>query len=330
MSQNPLVSIGLPVYNGEDSIVRVINALLSQTYQNFEIVVSDNGSSDNTLELAKRFESKDSRIRVLHNDLNQGSIWNFNNVFQYSSGKYFMWAPHDDHHEETFISRCVEAMEKDGFAALCAPRMQMTEAGSDRVLWTSSMDSFKGKRSLISRYRETLWNFPAVSIYGLYRRELLAKTDLFPRVIGGDILFIQNLSLYGHFIGIPEILFTRHGREKWNSVNQDFKTFFGRSKKPIWYSPFFAVLAFQVKQLSSVNLSALERTKLLTILFNFQLRQFCLKLSLKFFKFALPNRVKLPMAKFIYWKFMNGPNIKTDVEDSFTERIIKPRIGWFN
>ena len=330
MSLNPLVSIGLPVYNGEHSIERAINALLSQTYQNFEIVVSDNGSSDNTLELAKRFESKDSRIKVLHNDLNQGSIWNFNNVFQFSSGKYFMWASHDDHHEETFISRCVEAMEKDSFAALCAPRMQMTEADSDRVLWTSSIDSFKGKRSLTSRYRETLWNFPAVSIYGLYRRELLAKTKLLPQVIGGDLLFIQNLSLFGHFIGTPEILFTRHGREKWNSVDQDYMTFFGRAKKPFWYSPFFAVLGFQVRQLFSVNLSALQRTKLLAILFNFQVRQFCLKLGMKFCKYVLPNRVKLPIAKFIYWKFMNGPNIKTDVEDSFTERIIKPRIGWFN
>jgi hypothetical protein len=221
-------------------------------------------------------------------------------------------------------------MEKDSFAALCAPRMQMTEADSDRVLWTSSIDSFKGKRSLTSRYRETLWNFPAVSIYGLYRRELLAKTKLLPQVIGGDLLFIQNLSLFGHFIGTPEILFTRHGREKWNSVDQDYMTFFGRAKKPFWYSPFLAVLVFQVKQLFTVNLSALQRTKLLFILFNYQVRQFSLKLGMKFLKYALPNRVKLPIAKAIYWRYMNGPNIRTNNEDSFTERIIKARTGWFN
>ena len=107
-------------------------------------------------------------------------------------------------------------------------------------------------------------------------------------------------------------------------------TFFGRTKKPFWYSPFFAVLGFQVKQLFSANLSALQRTKLLAILFDFQVCQFYLKLGMKFCKYTLPNRVKLPMAKFIYWKLMNGPNIKTEVEDSFTERIIKPRIGWFN
>ena len=330
MSLGPLVSIGLPVYNGEATIERALSALLNQSYKNIELIISDNGSTDNTLEIIKKFETTDPRVKIFHSDLNQGATWNFNTVFRYSSGKYFMWASHDDHHEETFIATCVTAMEKDGSAALCAPGMQMSEAGTNQILWTSSMDSFKDKRPLTSRYRETLWNFPAVSIYGLYRRELLAKTELLPQVIGGDLLFIQNLSLYGYFIGTPEILFTRHGREKWNSVDQDYMTFFGRAKKPFWYSPFFAVLGFQVMQLFTVKLSALHRTKLLAILFNFQVRQFSLKLGMKICKYVLPNRVKLPTAKFIYWKFMNGPNIKTDVEDSFTERIIKPRIGWFN
>ena len=198
MSLGPLVSIGLPVYNGEETIERAINSLLGQTYQNLEIVISNNGSTDNTLEIIKKFEVMDPRVKIFHNELNRGSIWNFNRVFLHSSGKYFMWASHDDHHEDTFISTCVEAMERDGFAALCAPGMQMTEADTDRVLWTSSMDSFKDKRTLTSRYRETLRNFPAVSIYGLYRRELLAKTDLFPQVIGGDMLFVQHLSLFGY------------------------------------------------------------------------------------------------------------------------------------
>jgi len=136
--------------------------------------------------------------------------------------------------------------------------------------------------------------------------------------------------LYGHFIGTQEILFTRNGREKWNSVDQDFMTFFGRAKKPFWYSPFFAVIGSQVAQLLSVNLPALQRAKLLIILFNFQSCQFCLKLGMKLCKHLLPNRIKLPSAKFIYWRFMNGPNIGVDDEVSFTERIIKPRIGWFN
>lgn len=330
MSVNPLVSIGLPVYNGEEFIHRSIDALLNQSYKNFELIISDNASIDNTLKIIKRFEALDSRVKILQNKSNQGSIWNFNNVFLHSNGKYFMWASHDDHHEETFISECVEAMESNGFAALCAPRMQMTEAGSDLVLWTASMDSFKDKLTLSSRYRETLWNFPAVAIYGLYRRELVAKTDLLPQVIGGDLVFIQNLALYGNFIGTSGILFTRHGREKWNSVNQDYMTFIGRVKKPFWYLPFFAVFASQVFQLLKVNLSGSQRTRLLTILIDYQIRQFFLKLWLKFCKYILPNRVKLPMAKYIYWKFMHSPNIRTDVDDSFTERIIKPKVGWFN
>jgi glycosyltransferase involved in cell wall biosynthesis len=330
MTSSPLVSIGLPVYNGEETIERAINSLLGQSYQNLEIVISDNGSTDGTSAILERYREKDPRIRIFKNNVNRGSIWNFKKVFEESSGKYFMWAAHDDHHENRFVSLCVEAMEMDDEAVLCAPKMQMTAADSEEVVWVSCMDSFKDKKSLLERYRETLRHFPAVSIYGLHRRSALAKTELFPKVIGGDLLLNQEMSLLGTFIGVREVLFTRHGRAKWNSIDQDYMTFFGRPKKPIWYSPFLMIFVRQVRNLLGAKVPPQQRLALLSTLMIYQFEQFYLKLSMKLLKYVLPERLKLPISKFIYWKFMNGPNVTAVNKEIFLERIIKPRIGWFS
>lgn len=326
----PLVSIGLPVYNGEATIARVLNRLLDQSFTDLEIVISNNASTDGTNEILEEYLKRDSRIRILNNHYNLGSIFNFNKVFEQSRGKYFMWASHDDFHEKEFVAKCVEAMEMDDKAVLCAPRMQMIMANSREAIWVSSMDSFRKKNSIVRRYFETLQHFPAVSIYGLYRSSALSKTKLLPNVIGGDLIFIQNLSLYGKFIGVPEILFTRVGRQTWNSIHQDYMTFFGKPKKPLWYLPFFIVLKKQIQQLMSAKISSGQRLALLIALCIFTLKEFILKFFLKLLKHVLPEKLKMPIGQFIYWNFMHSPNIVVVNADMFTERIIKPKIGWFD
>jgi glycosyltransferase involved in cell wall biosynthesis len=326
----PLVSIGLPVYNGSETIEHAINTLLAQTYSNFEIVISDNASTDGTLKILTKFQTIDSRIKVFVNETNKGSIWNFNKVFKESTGKYFMWASHDDHHEADFVATCVKAMEAHKEAVLCAPNMQMTSQDSEEVIWISDMHSFTDKKSLGARYQETLKNFPAVSIYGMYRLSSLAQTHLFPKVIGGDLLLIQELSLLGEFIGVPDVLFTRRGRANWNSIHQDYMIFFGIPRKPIWYFPFIIVFLAQIRQLLRARISIEEKLQLLTILFRYQLSQLALKVCLKLLKYLLPNRFKLRVGKYMYWKFMNGPNIRMVHPEIFVNRIVKPRLGWFN
>jgi hypothetical protein len=238
-----------------------------------------------------------------------------------------MWAAHDDEHEPTFIAECVEAMELDKLAVLCATRTQMKIQNSEKVIWISSMESFCGKDSVQARYRETLRNFPAVAMYGLYRRSSLAQTSLFPRVIGGDLLMVQQLAIIGKFIEVPKILFTYHGREKWNSVHQDYMTFFGRRNKPWHYSPFFMVLVSQIHMLLIADISPGKKTHLFLTLIGYQFEQFSLKLTLKVLRKSIPFRYRFQILKHFYWKFMCGPNVLMVDEDLFINRIVKPKLG---
>ena len=107
MSEHPLVSVGLPVYNGASRIRLVLDGLLDSTYENLEIIISDNASTDDTESICREFASRDSRIRYFRNDTNRGMDWNGMRTLELSVGKYFMPASHHDERDRTYISKCV-------------------------------------------------------------------------------------------------------------------------------------------------------------------------------------------------------------------------------
>ena len=94
----PLVSIGVPVFNGEKGLAVALDSLIGQDYHNLEIIISDNASTDATSKICEEYVGKDSRIKYSRLEENIGAALNFNRVFERSSGKYFMWAAHDDQH----------------------------------------------------------------------------------------------------------------------------------------------------------------------------------------------------------------------------------------
>jgi glycosyltransferase involved in cell wall biosynthesis len=111
-SQGPFVSIGMPVYNGERFIRQAIDSLLVQDYENFELIISDNASTDTTGNICQRYADGDARIRYLRNEINLGVSPNHKRVLEMARGEYFKWAAHDDECLPTFLSRCMSVFEK--------------------------------------------------------------------------------------------------------------------------------------------------------------------------------------------------------------------------
>src|SRR5688572_21008551 len=109
----PLVTIGLPVYNAERWIQAAVDCLLQQTYQNLELVVCDNASTDATAAMCAEYAAKDQRLRYFRNTRNvgtRGPKGNFSRVLSHATGKYFMWASADDWRSSTVVEQCVETM----------------------------------------------------------------------------------------------------------------------------------------------------------------------------------------------------------------------------
>ena len=324
-STDPKVSIGIPVFNGAKTLAKTIEAAINQDYKNLEIIISDNCSTDETQSIAKEFQKKDSRIRYIRQEINHGMTANFSKVFERSTGEFFMWAAHDDQHEPTFISRCLPLLLNNPEAGLCVPKTQAYFRGE--VTWVSSMNSFNGIDSRTRLYKETLKHFPAVGMYGLYRSSKVAKTNLWRNFTGGDLVFVQDLTLHGNVIICEEILFSYFEREKWNTLEQDYANIHGDSKIPWYYSPFLIVLEKQISTIFHSENSPISKLVFLGGLLRFQSGQVAIKTSLKLLKILTPVKFTQQLAVKFYWKFIHNPNIEVKNMLAFLERNVLPMLG---
>jgi glycosyltransferase involved in cell wall biosynthesis len=205
----PLVSIGLPVFNGEQYLREALDSLTAQDYEDFELIISDNASTDQTEVICREYAARDCRIRYHRNETNLGPAKNFNRVFELSNGKYFMWAAHDDLWEAGYLRNCIAALENDVSKVLCCTSLRfIDEAGRTIELEydrydnpdLSSSNVRKRVRTLVSR---SGW----YAIYGLIRADALRRTELSRETYGADVLLLMQLCLLGPFAKVPQILF---------------------------------------------------------------------------------------------------------------------------
>jgi glycosyltransferase involved in cell wall biosynthesis len=329
-TSSPLVSIGVPVFNGEQSLARALDSLLRQDYPRLEIIISDNGSTDATRAICENFAAKDSRVRYYRSEQNRGPIWNFNRVFELSSGEYFLWAAHDDVREPSCVRVCVEKLSESPNAVLCQTHTAMFIEGRTELLGVANLNSFEGLHGLYERYKETLCHFPATAIYGVYRSSAVRKTKLFQKCMATDVAFIQELSIYGDFVQVPELLFRYIGRSKWNTVDQDFLFVFGKPKKPWWYLPFLALFWNHCARVASAEIPRVSKLRLLAILAKYEAAQVTLKVALKATARIWPKSSKESVGRSLYMRWILSPNVVVGNESLFLERVVKPTLGWWS
>jgi len=205
----PLVSIGLPVYNEEKHLREVLDSLLAQDYENFEIIISDNASTDGTGRICEEYLPKDERIRYYRNTVNIGGIDNFNRTSDLANGEFFVWASGHDLRHPTFLSRCVDLLRRDPSVVLCHTEMLWIDADGQSLEQNpgNRLDT-RGIADLISRLNVVLWGLTGgFPIYGVLRASALERTRMNKRVVAPDIAMLINLSLLGTFAYISEPLF---------------------------------------------------------------------------------------------------------------------------
>ena len=203
----PLVSIGMPVYNGEKFLRRTLESLLAQDYDDFELIISDNASEDATQAICLEYAARDERIRYYRNATNRGMLWNFDRVFHLSSGEYFMWAGDHDLWDKSFISTCLDVLTRNPQAVLCYSEAIGIDANGKCVAvaprWVDTR-GFPPPERFRRVLRDMAWY---TTVYGLMRARALKQTRLARNTRGGDIVLLCELSLLGEFHLIPKALF---------------------------------------------------------------------------------------------------------------------------
>jgi len=204
------VSIGVPVYNGARFLATSLESLVSQTFENIEYVISDNGSTDGTEEICREFATRDSRIRYLRTDMNRGASWNYKNVVHQTTAPYFKWATHDDLLAPSYIERCVAVLDDAPPAvALVYPRtMIIDEEGNVVRMYDDNLDI--RDKTPHARLKRLVSNIVmANASFGLIRRTALDRSRLLDAFPSADYVMMAEFALAGEFWQIPEPLFFR-------------------------------------------------------------------------------------------------------------------------
>ena len=214
VSAAPRVTIGLPVYNGDAFLAASIDSLLAQTYRDFELIISDNASTDGTEAICRDRAARDPRIRYYRSETNRGAMWNFNRVVELARGEYFKWAAHDDVHEPTYLERCVEALDTHGDVALsCTKLIDIDDHGVRKEVdvphlrWDSPRPNVRFRALANPHHR-------CESVFGVMRTGMLRKTQLLSDYAGCDRVLLAQIALAGKFYEVPEVLFLHREHKK--------------------------------------------------------------------------------------------------------------------
>jgi glycosyltransferase involved in cell wall biosynthesis len=209
----PKVSIGLAVFNGDRYLREAVQSILSQTFGDFELILSDNASTDQTEAICRRFAEQDRRIRYSRNPTNIGGANNENRTFELSRGQYFRWAAHDDVCAPDLVAKCVSALDGDAEIVICYSQVvEIDEHGTRGRLISRNNASSPRPHERFARIASSK-DF-CEETYGLIRSETLRKTRLQQNYTASDRTLLCELALYGRFHEIPEPLFFKRFHPK--------------------------------------------------------------------------------------------------------------------
>ena len=271
----PQLSIGLPVYNGENFLDEALSSILAQDFFEFELIICDNASTDRTEAICRDFCRRDRRIRYFRNPANIGASGNWNRVFELSTGEFFKWIAHDDLHEHDFLSGTLEILRSEPDVIVAFTRAVSIDSRGRRIReWATHPDICSV--DLETRYAR--WLAAAedplpLPIFGVMRANVLRKTRGFMAYPEADIALLTELSLYGRFAEVPEPLFLQRehcaragpklARNPYAAVE-----FWDPQKGRHLHFPHWSLLAGHLAALAKAPLSMRQRTGCLLLVAN--------------------------------------------------------------
>lgn len=211
------ISIGMPTYNCEKYVGQSIESCLAQTYGDFELVISDNASTDGTEQVCRDYAKRDKRIRYIRRTVNIGGPGNFRYVFAECTGEYHKWTTADDFIAPTLLEKCMSVLDREPATVLCYPKTQLIDFEGKKIQdYDDNLNLQEDSPS--ARFIRLLTTIGLCQAHlGIIRRDVAAKTRLIGSERASDINFLAELALYGKFHVFPETLFFRRYHEQSSS-----------------------------------------------------------------------------------------------------------------
>ncbi|UCF19376.1 MAG: glycosyltransferase family 2 protein [Gemmatimonadota bacterium] len=217
----PRVTIGLPVYNGERFLGETIESILCQTFTDFLLVLSDNCSTDRTCEICQAYADKDERVKYVRQATNVGAAENYNWAFKEARSEFFKWAAADDLLGPDFLRRCIEVLDGDPSLVIAYAKARFIDTDGKplevRDLGWHLVSEWPAERLAYVLSHGHWCNV----VFGVIRREALARTSLIADYPGQDYRLLGELALIGKFYEVPAPLFLRRLHQGASSQNTE-------------------------------------------------------------------------------------------------------------
>jgi glycosyltransferase involved in cell wall biosynthesis len=241
-ASEPLVSIGLPVRNGEHRVPSAIMSALTQRYSNIELVISDNASTDGTEEVCREFARRDPRVAYYRQDQNIGLLNNFVATMQLARGDLFCWLGDDDELQTDYLGRCVEVLaNEERFVLVTTDTSVLWPDGVIRI--ASYNGTAMSSADPVDRFGEMLRLLDGSDsaldpISAVMRREPIAAITR-RNMLREDQVFAAKMALAGPWGHIPEVLsYCYYDDIKRPDLAR-------RLGVPVWQARFATALQFQ-------------------------------------------------------------------------------------
>jgi glycosyltransferase involved in cell wall biosynthesis len=197
----------MPVFNEAKHISATIESILAQDFTDFELIILDNYSTDETPAICREFAARDPRVRFLRNETNIGAMNNFNKVFGLARSEYFAWVGGHDQYRPTFLSRCLEPLLEDNSVILSyAGTTFLDDDGNPTLVLREYLDT-RAHEDRLTRFNVVLWSLGwCTQIYGIIRASALRRTELMCPILCPDRLLLTELCFLGKFARVPEDL----------------------------------------------------------------------------------------------------------------------------
>ncbi len=226
MSRSPRVTLGVPVYNGERYLAEALTALAQQDFEDIEIIVSDNASTDASEEICRAWVARDRRFRYERQTHNRGGQWNVNHLVDLARGREFKWAYCDDLCAPSFVSECVKALDVAGPDAVMAHTRVLTIDEDSKVI--EERDDSDLRLDSATAHERLYWFLKKLANqaeFGLIRTAALRRTAGVQPYIGSELLVVSELCMQGKLVGVPGqlLMLRRHdeqfGRDRYSEAN---------------------------------------------------------------------------------------------------------------
>jgi glycosyltransferase involved in cell wall biosynthesis len=218
--RTPRLSIGLPVFNGSSFLRQSLDALLGQSFTDFELILSDNASTDETPDICAEYAERDGRVRYVRQEKNIGAIPNHNYVVHEARGELFKWASYDDLYHRELLRRCVQLLDADPTVILAHSYDAIIDEDS-RVVESPPYPLATSSPFPTRRFHSMLHDAGGNDVYGVIRLDVLRRTHLHGSYHSADRVIVAELALHGRFAQWPEVLYYRRDhRQRGERINR--------------------------------------------------------------------------------------------------------------